>query len=200
MEEEVRYEKRRQKFSLFMVIIFVVLALAVYYAAQHQGVKQVVQLPAVSMPATPGTYPVTEFVDGDTIAVNMDGRNEKVRLIGVDTPETHKPKTPVQCYGPQAAAYTKSIIGSHRVKLVADPLDTDRDRYGRLLRYVYTDDGTFVNASLVQAGYGFAYTNFPFQKKQEFVSDQSVAKQIGKGLWSACTVTSDSSGQHTNSL
>src|SRR5882724_5182239 len=81
----------------------------------------------------PGTYAIAHFVDGDTIAVAMNGQTEKVRLIGVDTPETHKPNTPVQCYGPAAAAYTKQLIGQNKVRLQADPLDTNRDRYNRLL-------------------------------------------------------------------
>jgi endonuclease YncB( thermonuclease family) len=89
----------------------------------------------------PGLYSINHFVDGDTIAVDMNGSVETVRMIGVDTPETHKPNTPVQCYGPEAAAYTKQLIGQSKVRLQADQLDTNRDRYNRLLRYVYLPDG-----------------------------------------------------------
>jgi len=89
----------------------------------------------------PGLYTVTRFVDGDTIAVDMNGKTEKVRFIGVDTPETHKPNTPVQCYGPAASAFTKNFIGKNKVRLDSDPLSTNRDRYDRLLRYVYLPDG-----------------------------------------------------------
>ena len=71
---------------------------------------------------------MSRFVDGDTIAVIMQGTEEKVRFIGVDTPETHKPNTPVQCYGPAAAAHTKAVIGLHRIQLESDSLSTDRDR------------------------------------------------------------------------
>src|SRR5437868_2508299 len=105
----------------------------------------------------PGLYAIDHFVDGDTIAVKMNGKVEKVRFVGVDTPETHKPNTPVQCYGPAAAAFTKNLIGSNRVRLVSDSLSTDRDRYNRLLRYIYLPDGTLVNESLIQNGYGFYY-------------------------------------------
>jgi len=149
----------------------------------------------------PGLYQIAHFVDGDTIAVNMDGRTETVRFIGIDTPETHKPDTPVQCYGPEAANYTKSLIGSNKVRLQADPLDTNRDRYGRLLRYVYLPDGTLVQERLVSEGYAFAYTQFPFQKKQQFISDETQAKTAKKGLWASCTVTVESNGrEQTNSL
>ncbi len=143
----------------------------------------------------PGLYSINRFVDGDTIAVNMNGTAETVRMIGVDTPETHKPGTPVQCYGETAAAYTKQLIGSSKVRLQADPLDTNRDRYGRLLRYVYLPDGTLLEAKLITEGYGFAYSQFPFTKTEEFKIDEARAKAAGRGLWSACQVTIESNGR-----
>lgn len=147
----------------------------------------------------PGLYSINHFIDGDTIAVNMNGAVEDVRMIGVDTPETHKPNTPVQCYGKVAATYTKNLIDGSKVRLQADPLDTNRDRYGRLLRYVYLSDGTMIEEKLIQNGYGFAYTQFPFQKTDEFRADETAAKTAGRGLWSACTVTVESNGiEQTN--
>lgn len=143
----------------------------------------------------PGLYSINHFVDGDTFAVNMNGSVETIRFIGVDTPETHKPNTPVQCYGEKAAAYTKSLIGGNNVRLQADPLDTNRDRYGRLLRYVYLPDNTLVEAQLIQNGYAFAYTQFPFSKTDEFKGYQQTAKQAGKGLWGACQVLVESNGR-----
>lgn len=149
----------------------------------------------------PGTYSINHFVDGDTIAVDMNGNVEKVRFIGVDTPETHKPNTPVQCYGPQAAAYTKSRIGSGRVRLVSDPLSTDRDRYGRLLRYVYLPDGTDLNEALVQNGYAFYYPYFPFSHSSQFSSDEQSAIANHLGLWAACKPTpTDDGGYVSNAL
>ncbi|HUY85105.1 MAG TPA: thermonuclease family protein [Candidatus Dormibacteraeota bacterium] len=142
----------------------------------------------------PGLYSVAYFVDGDTIAVNMNGHEEKVRLVGVDTPETHKPNTPVQCYGPQAAAFTKSFIGTRHVRLVSDSLSTDRDRYDRLLRYVYLPDGTSLNEKLIQAGYGFYYPYFPFTKSQQFGADEQAAMAAHKGLWASCHPTPTDSG------
>lgn len=136
--------------------------------------------------ADPGLYTVTHFIDGDTIAVNMDGKEEKVRFIGVDTPETHKPNTPVQCYGPAAAAYTKNRIGLQRVRLEADSLNTNRDRYNRLLRYVYLPDGTLINQQLISNGYGFYYPYFPFSKSKDFAAAQASAQDAHKGLWGNC--------------
>jgi endonuclease YncB( thermonuclease family) len=142
----------------------------------------------------PGLYSVSRFVDGDTIEVNMNGRKERIRFIGVDTPETHKPNTPVQCYGPAAAAFTKNTIGSHKVRLASDEFSTDRDRYNRLLRYVYLDNGTFLNEKLILGGYGFYYPYFPFSKSKQFEAAQSAAKSTNKGLWGNCRPTPTAKG------
>ena len=146
----------------------------------------------------PGTYSINHFVDGDTIAINMDGSVEKVRFIGVDTPETHKPNTPVQCYGPAAANYTASMIGHQRVRLVADSLSTDRDRYGRLLRYVYLPDGTNLNEQLIKTGHAFYYPYFPFSSSDKFSADQSAAKASGLGLWTSCMPTQTDAGGYVS--
>jgi len=149
--------------------------------------------------SSPGLYSIDHFVDGDTIAVDMNGSVETVRMIGIDTPETHRPNTPVQCYGPEAAAYIKQLIGNNKVRLQADSLDTNRDRYGRLLRYVYLPDGRLVETELLTNGYAFAYTGFPFEKKAEFVANQQAASDAKKGLWGACQVTTEANGrQQTN--
>lgn len=147
----------------------------------------------------PGLYSVTRFVDGDTITVDMNGAKETIRMLGVDTPETHKPNTPVQCYGPAAAAFTKNIIGKNAVRLEADPENQNRDRYGRLLRYVYLPDGRLISKELIANGFGFAYTLFPFTKTNEFVAAEEQAKAGNKGLWGNCTVTAkDNGAKQTN--
>jgi micrococcal nuclease len=149
----------------------------------------------------PGLYSVNHFVDGDTIAVNMNGKVEKVRFVGVDTPETHKPNTPVQCYGPAAADFTKNTIGSNSVRLVSDSLSTDRDRYDHLLRYVCLPDGTNVNEKLIQNGYGFYYPYFPFTKSGQFAADEQVAMAAHKGLWGNChPAPTDGGGYVSNTL
>lgn len=142
----------------------------------------------------PGLYSVTRFVDGDTITIDMNGTKETVRMIGVDTPETHKPNTPVQCYGPAASAFTKNIIGDAKVRLEADPTNQNRDRYERLLRYVYLPDGRLIAKELIAGGFGFAYTLFPFTKTDEFVAAEATAKQANKGLWGNCSVETKSNG------
>lgn len=133
-----------------------------------------------------GFYNVSRFDDGDTIVVDMNGTDEKVRFIGVDTPETHDPRKPVQCFGRAASKFTKNLIGNNPVRLEADPTNTNRDRYNRLLRYVYLPDGTLVNIEIIKQGYGFAYLGFPFQKAEEFRQAQKIARQNELGLWSSC--------------
>lgn len=146
----------------------------------------------------PGLYRVTRFVDGDTIAVDMNGKTEKVRFIGVDTPETHKPNTPVQCYGPQASAFTKHAIGSQRVRLQSDPLSTNRDRYNRLLRYVYLPDGTDLDETIIREGYGFYYPYFPFSQSKQFDGAEQAAMAAHHGLWGTCHPTPTDSGGYVS--
>jgi len=145
----------------------------------------------------PGLYTIAHFVDGDTVAVNMNGITETVRFIGIDTPETHKPNTPVQCYGPAAAAYTQNRIKAtgSKVRLVADSLDTNRDRYNRLLRYVYLTDGANLDQELVAKGYAFAYVSFPFTKSDAFSAAQTNAREQKLGLWGNCNPYQESNGR-----
>ncbi len=106
---------------------------------------------------------MTRVVDGDTIILNG---KERVRLIGVDTPETVHPRRPVQYFGKEASAFTKRMIEGKKVRLEYD--QTRKDRYGRTLAYVYLEDGTHLNAEIVKQGYGHAYTRFPFRYLKEF--------------------------------
>jgi micrococcal nuclease len=146
----------------------------------------------------PGTYRVVEVYDGDTIAVDMNGKIEKIRLIGVDTPETHDPRKTVQCFGIAASEQTKQALTNQNVRLEADPTNTNRDRYNRLLRYVYLPDGRLWDAELIKNGYGFAYTSFPFEKKEEFKSLENDARTNNRGLWGGCEINDQNGRSQTN--
>ncbi len=148
--------------------------------------------------AQPGLYRVVSVEDGDTITVAMNNSEERVRFIGVDTPETHDPRKPVQCFGKAASAFTRDLIGNHDVRLEADPLNTNRDRYNRLLRYVYLPDGTLVNAEIIKQGYGFAYTSFPMTKAEEFKALEKEAREQNRGLWRDCTPQPNEFGGYTS--
>lgn len=142
-------------------------------------------------PRRPGQYPVLSVDDGDTLIVAVNGQPTRVRMIGVDTPELHHPEKPVQCFAHEARQFTQDTIGQHNVQLVADPLDDDKDLYGRLLRYVYLPDGTLVNAAIIQHGYGFAYRPFPFSKAETFTRLEHAAKTQQRGLWQQCEINED---------
>ncbi|MBP9852932.1 MAG: micrococcal nuclease [Patescibacteria group bacterium] len=138
----------------------------------------------------PGSYQVHDFRDGDTVTVDMGGTIETVRFIGVDTPETHKENTPVQCYGSEASAYTRQRIGQGKIRLKADRLTTNRDRYDRLLRYVMVDGSTDLGYELVSKGYAFAYA-FPFANSQKYARAMKDAQVAKRGLWGVCAATQD---------
>jgi len=125
---------------------------------------------------------VARVVDGDTIELEA---GEKVRYIGVDAPESVHPKKPVQCFGKEASKFNKSLVLGKKVKLIKDISKTDK--YGRLLRYVYLADGTFVNLELVTNGYAQAATFPPDVKYSEiFVAAARAAREAERGLWGAC--------------
>jgi micrococcal nuclease len=132
------------------------------------------------------TARVVRVIDGDTLLVAVGGRQERVRYIGVDTPETVKPQTPVQCFGKRASAENRRLVAGREVRLVADA--EARDRYGRLLAYVYrVDDGLFVNAELARGGYATVLSIAPNVRfAARFAALARQARDAGRGLWSAC--------------
>jgi micrococcal nuclease len=186
----MKYLTKRQQKQLVSIGFTLIIAAVGWYANRHPS-----QTVGVLGNNTPGFYRVTRFYDGDTIAVNMNGKEEKIRMIGVDTPETHDPRKPVQCFGQAASEFTKQLIGAQSVRLETDSLSTNRDRYDRLLRYVYLPDGRLVEAEIIKNGYGFAYLGFPFTKSDEFKRYEAEARDSNRGLWGDCQPTTSSNGQ-----
>lgn len=141
---------------------------------------------AASASSTGQRARVLRVVDGDTIIVRVAGRRERVRYIGIDTPESVKPDTPVQCFAVAASNRNKRLIDGRAVLLRFDV--ERRDRYRRLLAYVYRgSDGLFVNADLVRGGYAVPMTIPPnVAHADEFVRLAREARRAGRGLWSAC--------------
>jgi micrococcal nuclease len=185
---------RRAQRQITSLVVTLIITGVGYYAARHP--QQTAQV-AATVPA--GSYRVVEFVDGDTIKVDMNGKVETIRMIGMDTPETHDPRKPVECFGQAAAAHTKELIGSGPVRLEADQLSTNRDRYDRLLRYVYTSDNKLVEAEDIHDGFAFAYVSFPFSKLDQFQALEKEAREANRGLWSGCKPYLDQDGHiHSN--
>ncbi len=130
---------------------------------------------------------VTRVVDGDTIKVDAGGRKDTVRYIGMDTPESVKPNTPVQCYAEVASHYNARLLApgaAVRLVIGAEP----RDRYGRLLAYVYrASDNLLVNAALLRGGFAHTLTIAPNDRlATQFAQLEDEARQAGRGLWRAC--------------
>ena len=138
-------------------------------------------------------YTCTRVVDGDTIVVEKIG---KVRLIGVDTPETKHPRKPVEYFGKEASAFTKKMVEGKRVRLEYDW--QRKDKYNRVLAYVYvmTNDvqdmpefknrasmELMVNAEIIKQGYGHAYTRYPFKHLEQFRKYEKEARENKRGLW-----------------
>ncbi len=140
---------------------------------------------AVATVVVPGdgqdTFLVTRVIDGDTIELE---NGQVVRYLLIDTPETVHPEKPVECFGPEATERNRQLVQGREVRLERDI--TDRDGFGRLLRYVYAD-GTMVQAELVREGYGYVYSRQPDVKYLRSMGQlEREAKQEGSGLWTAC--------------
>jgi len=120
------------------------------------------------------TGTVTRVVDGNTIEVSISGKVEKVRLIGVATPEI---------VDSRHSEFTKQLVEGKTVVLRDELGGQDRDTYGRLLRYLYLEDGSFVNAEIIKQGYGHAYAKYPFSHMEEFLLYERQAREKGLGLW-----------------
>lgn len=155
-------------------------------------------LPEVELPDGAGRGSparVAAVVDGDTVDLEFDGRRERVRLLGVDTPETVKPDAPVECFGPEASARTKAILPAGTAVLVQRDEEA-RDRYGRLLAYVWRRaDGLFVNRSLLADGYARTLSIAPNDAhRAELSAAAATASSTGAGLWAACPTTTTGEG------
>jgi len=127
-------------------------------------------------------------IDGDTIVADVGGHEERVRFIGIDTPETVKPNTPVQCFGPQAHDLNARLLGAAGTPLTLRFDRELRDRYGRLLAYVFrAQDDLFVNARLIDAGAARTLEIAPNTAHAAQLSGlQHTARAAGRGLWGAC--------------
>ncbi len=133
----------------------------------------------------PDQITVKRVIDGDTIELS---NGEKVRYVGIDTPESVDPRKPVQCFGVEASKRNKELVEGKAVRLEKDI--SDRDRYGRLLRFVYIDN-VFINLELVKQGYAHAYDYPPDISKAElFRQAEAEARTAGRGLWSGCPTLS----------
>jgi micrococcal nuclease len=131
-------------------------------------------------------------VDGDTIDVQLSGGEARVRLIGINTPESVDPRRPVECFGQEASASAAAMLDGQTVLLESDPSQGDRDRFSRLLRYVWLEDGRMVNLEQIAQGFAAEYTfDTPYKYRELFRDAQREAREAGRGLWAATTCDGD---------
>lgn len=130
-------------------------------------------------------YPVLRVIDGDTVEIEIKGKKERVRLIGVNTPEVDDPRPVAACLARLAKEKTKEKLSGKLIRLESDPTQGNRDKYQRLLRYVFLEDGENFNLWLIKQGYAYEYTyQFPYRYQKEFQDQQRKAQEKKRGLWS----------------
>lgn len=168
--------------GLGAIALLVVLLAVLLFGGEDEGTTG--DAPSGRTPARSLTVPVSRVVDGDTFEISVDGATDDVRMIGVDTPETVKPGSPVECFGPQASDFTHRLLDGRTVRLEFDR--ERRDVYDRLLAYVYLGD-RFVNAELVDGGYARTLEIEPNTSHAgELARLEEEAGAAGRGLWGVC--------------
>lgn len=185
------------KFKITLCLFIIVSGfLFIWFGLSSQKETSILPIsaPVATAAATLGSsdnrqkYLVTKVTDGDTIELST---GQKVRFVGIDTPETVDPRRPVGCFGKEASNENKKLVEGKKVILEKDVSETDK--YNRLLRYVYLPlaDGSllFVNDYLVRAGFAKAYTYPPDVKfNEQFLQAEREARNENRGLWAACPV------------
>lgn len=156
---------------LGLVTLVIFIALLKFVWLSHSSDKQIVD--------------VVQAIDGDTIVVRIGDREETVRFLGINTPETVDQRKPVQCFGREASSQMKSLLSEGHVVLVSSPNREDRDKYGRLLRYVELPDGTDLNLKMLKGGFAYEYTyGTPYSRRDAYRTAEEKARAAGRGLWS----------------
>jgi len=143
-------------------------------------------------------YKVVRVTDGDTVVVDINGVSEKIRLIGIDTPETVDPRKPVQCFGIEASNKAKELLSDREVILEKDESQGNKDKYNRLLRYVKTKEGLFYNLEIIKQGYAHEYTyDIPYKYQKEFKEAEDYARTNKLGLWADDTCSGERTATST---
>ncbi len=133
----------------------------------------------------PELHKVIKVIDGDTIDVDINGKTETIRMIGIDSPESVDPRKPVQCFAIEASNKAKEKLTGKNVSLEADPTQGEQDKYNRLLRFVFLEDSTNFNKFMISEGYAHEYTyqSNPYKYQEEFKLAETTARETKKGLW-----------------
>lgn len=159
----------------------------IWYITGRQAISSVILSISITFPTFAFAQEqgiVTSVVDGDTFNVEIDGTTETVRIIGIDTPETVHPSKPVQCFGKEASNALKGVLDGEEATLEKNPAE-ERDRYGRLLRYVEIE-GVDIGASMIEEGFAYSYRQYPHPRLEEYNTLEKEARGENRGLWGSC--------------
>jgi micrococcal nuclease len=169
------------KISLFILLILIGLGIFAYMYPTSTPITQSQQTPNKFSLKTGA---VTHITDGDTFDVMINGNKSRVRMLGINTPESVDPRRPVECFGREASNYLKGLIDNKQVRLEQDPDKTDTDEYGRLLRYVFLGD-TNINEQMIRDGYAYEYTykSEKYMYQNQFKQAEKFARENKLGLW-----------------
>lgn len=172
---------------LFIILVGLTGATTFFLSQRHSSSPGQLNLPNIGQVSLPGTGEagrVKRVVDGDTVQIEANGQNLRVRYIGVDAPESTRT---VECFGREAAEFHRKLVAGQELRLERDVSTTDR--YGRLLRYAYLPDGRMVNEVLIREGYALARSFPPDVKYQDRLrAAEREARQARRGLWRKCEV------------
>ena len=172
---------KKHKIKIILILIIIISTVFAVYFSNSSKVNYKNKLPKIDENTL---YPVVRVIDGDTFDTKVGKQTVRVRMLGVNTPETVDPRKPVECFGKEASEETKGLLVKHSVKLQTDSTQSLSDKFGRLLAYVYRDDGLFINEYLVENGYAHEYTyDIPYQKQVEFKKKEKTASESKEGLW-----------------
>lgn len=167
----------------FYIVLLAIIVVG-YSQVGHAAVKTNTTAKTTSEQSAFGR--VIRVYDGDTIAVRIENKIEKIRLLGIDTPEIRDKRGISQCYSKDAKKFLISRINNKTVRLTRDSISKNRDVYGRLLRYVYVESN-LINAELLTKGYAYTYTRSPIEKLDRFLGYEKNAKKYQKGIWNIKT-------------
>jgi micrococcal nuclease len=170
---------------VFFIWVFIFVVLGNFNQKQNKVIQQG---PVKNQISTREAAKVLRVVDGDTIKVLIQNKEDTVRLVGIDAPETIDIKKPIQCFGKEASEKAKEVLTNKTIILESDSTQGDRDDYGRLLRYVFLEDGTNFDKFMISEGYAREYTfkGNPYKYQSEFIQAEAKAKEENRGLWDSC--------------
>lgn len=174
--------------KLHLILILIIFITIFYYSftniANNSANNNIQNNKEFIIDGLDGPYQVSRIVDGDTIVAFINNKKEKVRLIGINTPETVDKRKPVECFGKKAKEYLNELLNNKVIYLKNDITQTNRDKYNRLLRYVITTDGVNINEKMIADGYAYEYTyKDKYELHSSFKSAQNEAKIKEIGLW-----------------